>query len=82
MTYKYSIIPAFTIVELRTGSPAEKAGLLLGDIILNVNSKDTVNLKLHEINTIFSGDDGKIIRLRIDRNGITLNYEFRLEKLF
>lgn len=77
-----SIKPAFTIVELRQGSPAEKAGLMLGDIILKVNNKDTANLKLQDINNLFSEEDGKMIRIRVERNGRLLNYEFRLEKLF
>ncbi len=82
VSYRYSIRPAFTIVELRKNSPAEKAGLLLGDILLVVNNKDTAGLKMHEINEVFSGEDGKLIRLQIDRNGSRLNYEFKLEKLF
>jgi hypothetical protein len=81
-SYHYKIKPAFTIVELRKDSPAEKAGLLLGDIVLTVNNKDTAHLKLQDLNTIFSGDDGKSVRIKIDRNGMTLKYEFRLEKLF
>lgn len=81
-SYKIAIKPAFTIVELRKDSPAKKAGLLLGDVILTVNNKDAANLKMQDINSMFSGDDGKLIRLRIDRNGLVLNYEFRLEKLF
>lgn len=81
-SYNYVFKPAFTIVELRKGSPAEKAGLLLEDIILRVNNKDTANLKMQEITTMFSDDDGKLIKLSIDRKGRILNYEFRLEKLF
>lgn len=82
IAYKYSIKPAFTIVELRKDSPAEKAGLLIGDILLTVNNKDTANLKMHEINEVFTGADGKLIRLRIDRYGTAIYYEFKLEKLF
>ena len=81
-SYHYAIKPAFTIVELRKGSPAEKAGLLLGDVIWSINNKDAANLKLQDINTLLSGDNGKLIRIKIDRNGMALNYEFKLEKLF
>lgn len=81
-SYRYSFKPAFTIVELRKDSPAEKAGLLLGDIILSVNNKNTANLKMQDINNLFSAEDGKLIRLSIDRKGFLLNYEFRLEKPF
>lgn len=81
-SYNYVFKPAFTIVELRKDSPAQKAGLLLGDVILSVNNKDTANLKMQDINNLFSAEDGKLIRLNIDRNGIALKYEFKLEKLF
>lgn len=80
--YHYAIKPAFTIVELRKDSPAEKAGLLKGDVILSVNKKDTANLKMQDINTIFSGEDGKVVRLKIDRDGRVLKYQFELEKPF
>lgn len=81
-SFQYSIKPAFTIVELRKDSPAEKAGLRLGDIILSVNNKNTSALKMHEVISMFSDKDGKLIRLKVDRNGVTLNYEFKLESLF
>ncbi len=81
-SYKYTIKPAFTIVELRKGSPAERAGLMLGDIILEVNSKNTANLKMHDINDIFSDEEGKRIRIKLDRNGVELSYSFHLEKPF
>lgn len=81
-SYNYAIKPAFTIVELRKGSPAEKAGLLLGDIIVAVNNRNTANFKLQDINSMFSAEDGKLLRLKVERDGRVLNYEFRLEKLF
>ncbi|MEZ4792038.1 MAG: aspartyl protease family protein [Gelidibacter sp.] len=81
-SYKLAVKPAFTVVELRKGSPAEKAGVLLGDIILTVNNKDTANLKMQDITDMFSKEDGKLIRIRLERKGKVLNYEFRLEKLF
>ncbi len=81
-TYKYIVKPAFSIVELRKGSPAERSGLVIGDIILTVNNKDAANLKMQEINSMFSEEDGKLIRVRVERFGRVLNYEFRLEKLF
>ncbi|MGJ8592189.1 MAG: aspartyl protease family protein [Aquaticitalea sp.] len=81
-SYKYVLKPAYTIVELRTGSPAEKAGLALGDVLLFVNTSDTSKLKMHEINTIFSGEEGKRVRLTVDRVGVVLKFEFILENLF
>jgi hypothetical protein len=81
-SYKYTVKPAFTIVELRKNSPADKAGLLLDDVILTVNNRDVANLKMQEINNIFSDYDGKRIRIKLVRDGRVFKYEFKLEKLF
>ncbi|MEO6347003.1 MAG: aspartyl protease family protein [Aquaticitalea sp.] len=81
-SYRFALKPAYTIVELRKGSPAERAGFLLGDIILTVNNKDAANLKLQDINDLFSEEDGKLVRIKIDRDGRPFDYSFRLEKLF
>ena len=80
--YKLSLKPAFAIVELRKNSPADKAGLLIGDIILNINNKPTYNFSLQELTHKFYDDVGKRIRLRVDRNGVILNFSFVLEQPF
>lgn len=47
--YKLSVKPAYRIVELRKGSPAERIGLKIGDVILYINNKATYNLSLIHI---------------------------------
>ena len=79
--FNYSIKPAFTVVELRQDSPAEKAGIELGDVILNINSKDTSNYSLQEITQFFYEKSGKTIRLKVDRNGRRMSFQFQLEDL-
>ncbi len=80
-SYKYSLAPAFTIVELREGSAAYKAGLKLGDVVLIVNNKEAHLYDLQDITQIFYGDVGKRISLLIDRNGVQIRINFRLENL-
>jgi len=80
-TYKLAVKPAYTIVELRKGSPAAEAGLLVGDVILKVNNKDTHLSSLQEIMYLFFDEEGKQIRLKVDRNGKILDFRFKLESL-
>lgn len=77
--YKLAVKPAFSIVELREGSPAERIGLKIGDVLLNINNKATYSYSLQEITHIFFGPVNKKIRLKIERNGIPLTFVFRLE---
>jgi len=80
-SYKYSLASAFTIVELRENSPAKKAGLQLGDVILVVNNKEVHLYSLQEVIQMFYGENGKRISLLIDRRGVQLKINFRLENL-
>ena len=79
--YKYLLSPAFVIVELRENSPAIKAGLKLGDVILNINNKDAHNYSLQEVIHLFYGEDGKRVSVLIDRDGIQMKFRFKLEPL-
>jgi len=81
-TYRFSLKPAYTIVVLRKDSPAERAGLLINDVIISVNGKETYSMKLQDVNSFFRSENGKLVRLRIDRNGQSLSFQFRLEDVF
>lgn len=78
-SFRLNLKPAFTIVELRKDSPAERAGLLIDDLILSINGKDTYNMKLQDVVELFSGDEGKLIKLEIERNFKAIRINFRLE---
>tara|TARA_R110001583_G_scaffold79530_2_gene214901 strand:- start:4823 stop:6163 length:1341 start_codon:yes stop_codon:yes gene_type:complete len=79
--YKMALKPAYSIVELREGSPAQRAGLQIGDVILTINNKQTYQYSLQQLMHNFYEDAGKKIRIKIDRDGQILNFEFILENL-
>ncbi|MDX1773831.1 aspartyl protease family protein [Oceanihabitans sediminis] len=79
--YKLSVKPAFTIIELRKDSPAERAGLEVGDIILKINNKESFQFSLQELTHYFYGKEGDRIRLKVERLGEILDFEFKLESL-
>ena len=81
-SYKYLLKPAYKIVELRKDSPAELAGLLIGDIILKINNRQAHNLKMSDINNMLRDKEDEVVKLKIDRNGTELNFTFRLKSLF
>jgi len=77
LTYK----PSYKIAVIRHGSPAHLAGLREGDIILEINGRAAYNMKMEEVNHLFSQKADKRIRMLVDRNGEHLNYEFVLRSL-
>jgi hypothetical protein len=78
-SFRLNLKPAFSIVELRKDSPAERAGLLIGDVILSINGKDTYDMKLQDLIEMFSDDDDKLIKLGIERDTKQMRINFRLE---
>ncbi len=80
-SYKYLLAPSFAIVEVREGSPADKAGLKIGDIILNVNNRHAHLFSMQQVIHMFYGDSGKRIKLIVDRQGVPMKFEFKLEDL-
>ncbi len=77
LTYK----PSYKVSHIRTGSPAHLAGLLVGDILLEINGKAAYAMKMEEVIHLLSQREDKRIRLLVDRNGKHLRYEFTLKSL-
>ncbi|MEP5339886.1 MAG: aspartyl protease family protein [Algibacter sp.] len=80
--YKMSLKPAYTVVELRDGSPAHRAGVEFGDVILFINGKPTHEYNLQELMAKFYEREGTRIKLTVDREGTVLKYQFNLESVF
>ncbi len=73
--------PKYEISDVRSESPADLAGLKKGDIILEVNGKKAYQYKLSQLNDLFYFEEGKRIKMKIDRLGVELKYTFFLKKV-
>ncbi|MEX2349637.1 MAG: aspartyl protease family protein [Flavobacteriaceae bacterium] len=71
----------FVVVEIRKGSPAEIAGIKVGDEILEVNSTPAFKFQLHELNQMFYTREGKTIKMTISRNGYEQKVKFDLKDI-
>ncbi len=80
--YKFILKPAFEIVDLREASNAKKVGLLIGDIIISINGKQTHSMTLQQVNRFLYDKEGKLMRLKIDRDGEIMSFNFRLDNVF
>ncbi len=52
-----------------SGSPAARAGLLAGDILLSANGKDVTKLPLEQAVRLIRGPNGSTVKLEVLRNG-------------
>ena len=58
------------IVRPFAGGPADKAGLMAGDLILEIDGLDTKELSLDEAVSMIRGVEGTAVRLTIQREGL------------
>ena len=76
---RYVIKPAYSISNIRKNSPADLVGLKKGDVLISINRRDTKSLKLQQIMDKFFDDEGKQIKLNIERDGKPLSFTFFLK---
>jgi len=76
---KGSSLNVFEVMEVRKSSPADKAGVLMGDIIISVNGIVAKDLHLNEVNALLNLKPGKKISLVVERNKVRYQLIVRLE---
>lgn len=65
---------AYAVVHISKNSPAEKAGVRVGDIVLSINEKKLSEMSgIDEIRPIFEDKDGTKVTLKIMRNSKELD---------
>lgn len=71
----------FEISDIISGSPADEAGMEVGDILLAIDNKSTFSMTLGEINRLLSSNEGLKVNLHISRSGKSELIQIRLRKL-
>ena len=57
------------------GTPADRAGLLPGDLIVAIEGRETFGRSLEEVVTELRGEPGTAVRITIDRRGVLANWQ-------
>ncbi|MEO9894361.1 PDZ domain-containing protein [Aurantibacter sp.] len=79
---KVSLVPEIVVSGIRAGSPAHDAGLREGDVVLAVDGKKIHHYKLQDVMYMLDKQEGKKVRIMIQRSNNDLQFSFTLKKLF
>jgi carboxyl-terminal processing protease len=69
-----------TVIAPIAGTPADKLGIMAGDVIAEIEDKDTRNLSLDEAMGMLRGAKGTDVNIKIRRDGIAALIPFRIER--
>jgi len=75
VTQSEGFMPQAEVVHVWKNSPAEIAGILPGDILVEINTQKTFQISISEIRHIFQTPSKLPLKLLIDRNGSFKNIE-------
>ncbi len=73
--YKYELVNRIVINYIRKNSPADKAGLIPGDVLLKINDKDVYQYRLDKLEEKFFYHNKTYLNLLIQRKGLTLSFK-------
>jgi S1-C subfamily serine protease len=73
--------PIFKVSNIRPNSPAEKAGLKIGDKITEIDNHNMQKMTIEKINKLLKSEEGKTITLDVERNNKPLKIKFQLKKI-
>ncbi len=71
---------AVVVIAPLPGSPADRAGLMTGDRIVEVQGKSTQGWTLDDVSNVFRGKTGETVALEVDRPGNINPLPFKLTR--
>ncbi|MBE8720409.1 PDZ domain-containing protein [Sphingobacterium pedocola] len=77
--YKIELKPNFIINNVRHNSPAERFGVMKGDVLMKINGRSVQSLSLEQIKDKLQSGINKTVKLEIGRGGEVLNFTFQLQ---
>ena len=79
MKMPFSDLPYYEVSNVRKGSPADEAGVLVGDVVKSLNYINCATMSFPEIMSTFRNREGKRIRLVLERDGEDIKVYFKLK---
>lgn len=79
--YKFILKPTYKITNIRKNSPAFNVGLMPNDKIISINKKKAHEFTIQKITDLFQSEDGKKIKMEVEREGKIIEVLFYLKKI-
>lgn len=79
VNYQIELHATYIIDQVRPNSPAERAGVRIGDRLLKINGRGVGKMKLQDIKNKLQAGEDKLVKLKVERGNNELSLEFRLE---
>lgn len=81
LQYNFILKPIFEVTNVRKNSPAERAGIMKGDLIKKINGHPTYKFKLSQIVEMLQSEEGRVLHVEYERNGKLNKTKLQLEKI-
>ena len=80
--YRYRLVDKIVISYIRKDSPADKAGLMVGDVLLEINGNDVYRYRLDELEKRYFYHSNKYLELTVKRKGMVMKFKiFNINQL-
>ncbi len=80
-TFRFELKPVYSISNVREGSPAYESGVRPGDVIRTLNNRSGYRYTLQQINNLLKSEEGREIKLAVERNGQEKIFVFTLKSM-